>query len=68
MAFPKTLDELKSANYRFENDAECRGCGDPIEWWTTPNGKKIPMNSMTKGSDAAIAHWTTCTEADSFRK
>lgn len=68
MAFPKTLDEMKASGYKFDNTAECRGCGDPIEWWVTPNNKKIPMNAMDKGSDAAIAHWTTCTEADSFRK
>jgi hypothetical protein len=68
MPFPKTLDELKAAGYRFENDANCRGCGDAIEWYTTPNGKKIPMNAMDKGTDAAIAHWSSCTEADSFRK
>ena len=68
MAFPKTLDELKAQNYRFDNDANCRGCGDSIEWWITPNGKKLPMNSMDKGSDVGIAHWATCTEADSFRQ
>jgi hypothetical protein len=68
MPFPKTLDELKAANYVFDNHAECRGCGDAIEWWKTPNGKSIPMNPMQRGSDAAVAHFSTCTEADSFRK
>ena len=33
MPFPRTLDELKAADYRFENEATCRGCGDDIEWW-----------------------------------
>jgi len=68
MPFPKTLDELKSAGYKYDNDATCRGCGDPIEWWITPNGKPIPMNSMDKGSDPAMAHWATCSERDCFRK
>ena len=60
MAFPKTLNEMKSASYRFDNDAVCRGCGDDIEWWETPSGKKIPMNPMTSGDSPAVAHWATC--------
>lgn len=67
MAFAKTLAELKEKGYRFENDAECKGCGESIEWWTSPNGKKIPMNPMERSEDEAIAHWTSCVEADSFR-
>lgn len=62
------MDELRAAGYRYDNDAACRGCGDPIEWWITPNDKKIPMNSMNKGTDAAVAHWSVCSDADSFRK
>ena len=67
MLFPKNFGELKAANYHFDNDAVCRGCGDDIEWWITPTGKKIPMNPMTSDSSPAVAHWSTCTEADSFR-
>lgn len=68
MAFPKTLDEMKSRGYIFKDHGECRGCGDAIEWWSTPNGKNIPMNPMQRGSDEAVAHWATCTEQDYFRK
>lgn len=68
MAFPKTLNEMKAAGYKFENSAACKGCGEDIEWWTTPTGKKIPMNEMTSGDSSATAHWATCSEADSFRK
>lgn len=68
MPFPETFDELKAAGYRFENDSECKGCGDPIEWWVTPNNRTIPMNPMTKGKSPAIPHWSTCVESDSFRK
>jgi hypothetical protein len=67
MSFPRTLDEMKSNGYRFDNDAVCRGCGDDIEWWITPNGKKIPMNPMPRGISEATAHWATCTEQASFR-
>jgi hypothetical protein len=68
MEFPKTLDELKARGYAFKDYAECRGCGDDIEWWTTPNQKNIPMNPMQRGSDEAVAHWSTCPDRDMFRK
>ena len=68
MSFPQTFDEMKPRGYKFDNDAECRGCGDAIEWWTTPNGKKIPMNPMTSGASPAVAHWSTCSDAPDFRK
>jgi hypothetical protein len=68
MGFPKTFHEMKAMGYRFDNDATCRGCGDDIEWWITPNGKKIPMNPMTSDHSEAKAHWSTCTEQDSFRR
>ena len=68
MPFPKTAEDMKAANYRFDNDATCRGCGDEIEWWVTPTGKKIPMNPMPRGTSEAVAHWSTCTEGDSFRR
>lgn len=67
MSFPRTFDEMKAAGYTFSNDATCRGCGDDIEWWETPNGKKLPMNPMTSGSSEAKAHWATCSDAPSFR-
>ena len=68
MAFPQTFDEMKARGYQFDNDAICRGCGDDIEWWITPTGKKIPMNPMTSRSSQAVAHWATCTEQDTFRR
>lgn len=68
MSFPKTLDELKAAGYEFDNHSHCRGCGEDMEWWKTKSGKPIPMNPMDKGTSPAIAHFSTCPEADSFRK
>ena len=68
MAFPRTLNDMIPSGYQFDNHAECKGCGDFIEWWITPSGKKIPMNPMSAGSDSATAHWSTCTEQDQFRK
>lgn len=68
MPFPKDLDAMTAAGYTFKNHGTCRGCGEDIEWWETPAGRPIPMNPMQRGSDKAIAHFSTCTEADSFRK
>lgn len=67
MPFPKDFDAMKAAGYRFDNDAACKGCGEDIEWWFTPAGKKIPMNPMPSGSSPAMSHFSTCSEADSFR-
>lgn len=68
MAFPKDANEMKAAGYVFDNDSACRGCGEEIEWWKTPGGKAMPFNPMKAGSDKAVTHFTTCPEADSFRK
>ena len=68
MAFPQTLNEMKARGYTFKDDGVCKGCGEDIEWYKTPNGKNIPMNPMTGGDSEAVAHWATCTEQDSFRK
>lgn len=61
MSFPKTSDELKSAGYKFLDFAECKKCGDSIEWYETPNGKKIPINPMERGSSEVVVHFDTCT-------
>lgn len=63
MAFPKTLDELRAAGYKFEGGADCKACKAPIEWWTTPKGKKIPMDHGT-----ANPHWASCPNAQDFRR
>jgi len=63
MAFPKTLDEMTAAGYRHEGTAKCKACQADIEWWHTPNGKKIPMDHGT-----ATPHWSTCPNAEDFRK
>jgi len=63
MPFPQTLDELRSQGYKFEGESQCRGCGVDIEWWITPNNKKMPCDYGT-----ATPHWTTCPERDQFKK
>jgi hypothetical protein len=68
MPFPKNIEELRAADYKFDNHATCRGCGEEIEWWITPKGSKMPMNPMPSASTPAVTHFSTCTEAESFRK
>jgi len=68
MAFPKTRDEMIAQGYQYDNHADCRGCGENIEWYTTPRGKKMPFNHMQGGDSEVIAHFTTCPKADSFRR
>ena len=43
MPIPDTKETLEAAGYLFDNEGTCRGCGEEIEWWITPNGKKMPM-------------------------
>jgi hypothetical protein len=68
MPFPKTRDELVAAGYKFSNHARCKSCQAEIEWHETPRGKKMPFNLMQDGNSLAITHFTTCPEADLFRK
>lgn len=63
MRFPRTPEEMVARGYQYDNDNVCRGCGADIEWWITPNGKKLPVNVGT-----AEPHWSTCPDADRFRK
>jgi hypothetical protein len=62
MPFPQTIKEMLDQGYKLSNRAECRACGADIEWWSTPHGKKLPVNYGT-----AIAHWATCPQAALFR-
>jgi hypothetical protein len=68
MPFPTTREGLKAAGYRFDNHAKCRGCRQDVEWYFTPKGKKMPFNLMPEDSSPAIAHWTTCPNAEDFRR
>ena len=73
MKFPVTSDDLKAAGYEYDNDSMCRGCGEPIEWWITPKGKKMPMTVKVTATvqhstpDVREPHWANCSAADQFR-
>jgi len=66
MPFPETTQELVQQGYKFDNQANCRGCGAAIEWWITPRNKKMPMDVDADGN--AESHWANCPAAKEFRK
>lgn len=64
MPFPKTETELRAAGYEPPMmSTKCTGCGAEIEFWRTPKGKQIPLDSGT-----LEPHWSTCPKAEHFRK
>lgn len=65
MGFPKTKEQLIAKGYRLERQSVCRGpnCGQMIEWWTTPNGKFVPLNPKTYQP-----HWSNCPDSGQLRK
>ena len=65
MAFPRTVEELREAGYKYLNHSHCRGCGQLIQWWETPRERKIPIEIV---AGKAVAHWTRCPMASEFRK
>lgn len=60
------------------NAGACRGCAATIRWYTTEQGKAMPMNAdadplRVEGEailvfDAAGSHWATCPQAKSFKR
>lgn len=68
--FPKTNGEMLMRGYDRGSGtlAICRACGEPIEFWTTPTGKSLPMNPMPTPETPAVAHWSTCTDPNRFRR
>ena len=79
MPTPTKREDLVALGYVYDNDAFCRGCGAPIEWWITPKGKKMPM-SVNEIKDETcgfpqpilrvdrVPHFVDCPNADHFRR
>jgi ribonuclease HI len=62
--FPTTVDEAIAEGYTMRHQAvECRGCPAIIDFWTTPNDKKIPVETGTFN-----VHFATCPGSEQFRK
>ena len=76
---PEKREDLVAAGYEFTGEGKCRGCGEYIEWWVTPNGKRMPFRVFEEHANGLFAnsdktgffrrpHWQDCTSADDFRK
>jgi hypothetical protein len=81
MALPTKREDLIAMGYEYLNDGFCTGkeCGAPIEWWATPNNKRIPMSVVEvkdeqKGFFAPVErydrvpHHSVCPNVEDFRK
>lgn len=68
MSFPLDEEGMRTAGYRFLDRGECDACHKLIEWWRTPKGRQMPMNSMPTPESPAVSHWATCPAADQFQK
>jgi hypothetical protein len=60
----------------------CRGCGKEIEWGTTPDGKRVPLDpsppvyrvvargegglKVERDREAMVSHFSTCPDANRF--
>ncbi len=66
MPFPESQDAMLRRGYVFGSHARCNGCLEAIEWWSTPEKKRIPMNPMPLRSSAAISHFVTCKQRQLF--
>lgn len=68
MPFPTTLRAMQETGYQRQNYARCKGCHRPIEWWSTPSGKAIPMEPMPQDDSPTVSHWATCPNLEDFRR
>jgi hypothetical protein len=68
MPFPATREAMEAAGYKRSSYTRCSGCGESIEFWTTPAGKQIPMNFMAYPDTPAVSHFVTCPKATQFKR
>lgn len=63
MPFPKTEDEFREQGYVYDGSGLCRGCSVKIDWWYTPDNKRMPVDP-----DTMKPHWSTCPNAKDFKR
>jgi len=49
-------------DYIYRHQKACRGCGKPIYWWETPNGKWSPHDQD------GVSHFASCPFQQDFRR
>ncbi len=67
MPFPRTIEALEAAGYRYGTNGQCRGCGSQIQWFSTPAQKWMPFN-MPNQMGEFDNHWSTCPVRGRFKK
>jgi hypothetical protein len=74
---PETTADWKAAGYDYLEQRVCRGkdCRATIEWWMTPNGKKMPLSTTILGTikdnnrrEALVPHHAVCPNVGDFRR
>jgi hypothetical protein len=70
MSFPRTRNELIEQGYKFQSRGDCSGrtCGRKMEWWTSPNGKSMPLDPMDGANALVTSHFYTCPDGAEFKK
>ena len=79
MPLPTKREDLIAMGYEFTGEGKCRGCGEYIEWWITPNDKRMPMSVVEVKDESKVfpqpilrvdrvPHWGVCPNAADFRK
>lgn len=64
MPLPTTETGLREAGYEPpEKSSKCSSCKAEIEFWRTPKGRLIPLDAGT-----LVTHFSTCPNADKYRK
>ncbi len=51
MALPDTRDDLEAVGYRYLSTSICRTCGKDLNWFQTPNGKRMGMSAIEGTED-----------------
>jgi len=68
MPLPANADQMRMESYRFADHACCDACGEPVEWWISPQGRNILMNPMPTTETRDRLHAAVCGKRGSLRK
>lgn len=63
MPFPTTRDGLREAGYNLEFTRACQACGKSLDFYRTPKGKLMPIETTS-----TLPHFANCPKAKHFRK
>jgi hypothetical protein len=71
IVWPATAGELESAGYVPPFDAQgvrCQSCATTIQFWGTPNGRKMPIERLGPEGHLYNPHWMSCPGRDQHKK